>query len=73
MAISQDQLLEERDYAYVQKQSLYDGHTLGLCLTAALNTWERTEAVGEKIESFTKVIQVPKENFIGFLQNWHQQ
>ena len=59
--------LGERDYATVERQSLYDDHILALCHGATLNAWDRTEEVGKKIESFTKVIQVLKENFHGFL------
>ena len=51
-----DQLLGEGDYADVQRQSLYDDHTLDLCHTAALNAWDRIEEVGKKIESFTTAI-----------------
>ena len=36
--ISQDQLFGEGDYADVQKQSLYDDHTLDLSYAAALNS-----------------------------------
>ena len=55
------QILGEEDYATVERQPLYDGHTLALCHAAALNTWDRNEEVGKKIESFTKVIQGSKE------------
>ena len=33
-----------------------------------MNAWDRIGEVGKKIESFTKVIQGPKEVFAGFLQ-----
>ena len=33
-----------------------------------MNAWDRVGEVGKKIESFTKVIQGPKEVFAGFLQ-----
>ena len=68
MKISQEQLLREGEYANMQMQSLYDEHTLTLCCIAALNAWDRTEKVGKKIESFTKVIEGPKETFTDFLQ-----
>ena len=48
MEISQDQLLQEADYANVQRQSVYDDHTLALCHTVALNAWDRTG--GKKVE-----------------------
>ena len=67
MEISQDQVLEEGDYINVQRQSLYDNHTLVLCCTAALNAWDGIEEVEKKIESFTMVIQSPKETFMDFL------
>ncbi|KAL6087973.1 hypothetical protein STEG23_022833, partial [Scotinomys teguina] len=34
----------------------------------SLNSWDRIEEVEKKIESFTKVIQGPKETFIDFLE-----
>ena len=66
--ISQDQLLGEGEYADVERQSLYGEHTLDLCHMAALNAWDRIEDVGKKLESFTKVIQSPRETFTDFLQ-----
>ena len=33
-----------------------------------MNAWDRVEEVGDKTESFTKVIQAPKETFKDFLQ-----
>ena len=50
---------------YIQRQSLYDDHTLG---TEALNAWDRIGKVGKKIESFTNIIQIPEETFTVFLQ-----
>ena len=41
MEISQDQLFEERAYAYVQRQYLYDDYILDFCNTEALGTWDR--------------------------------
>ena len=52
----------------VEKQVVYDDHTLDLCDKAALNAWDRTGEIGKKIESFTKDIQGPKEIFTDFLQ-----
>ena len=68
MEISQDQLLREGDYANLQRQYVYDDHTLALYCTAALNAWDRIRKIGKKIESFTKGIQCPKETFTYFLE-----
>ena len=64
--ISKDQLLGEGEYATVERQAEYDSHTLDLCHTAASNTWDRIGEIEKIIEPFTKVIQNPKEVFIGF-------
>ena len=56
-------LLGEREYVTIERQSVYDDHTLDLCHAAALNVWDRTGEIGKKIESFTKVIQGPKKAF----------
>ena len=65
--ISQDQLLGEGEYADIELQSLYDEHTLVLCRMAALNAWDQIEEIGKKLESFTKVVQSPRETFMDFL------
>ena len=39
--ISQDQILGQRDYATIERQAVYDDHTLHLCCTVALNSWDR--------------------------------
>lgn len=42
-----------------------------MCHTTALSAWDRIGEIGEigkTIESFTKIIQGPKETFTGFLQ-----
>ena len=49
-AISQDQILGEGDYATIERQTVYDDHTLDLCHTAALNAWDRTGEIGKKTE-----------------------
>ncbi|XP_052610186.1 oxidized purine nucleoside triphosphate hydrolase isoform X1 [Peromyscus californicus insignis] len=66
--VCQDQLIGEGQYVSVQTQCSYDVQTLVLCRTAALNAWDRVEEPGKKTESFTKVIQGPKESFTDFLQ-----
>ena len=65
--MSQDQFLGEGEYADVEKQALYHEHTFQLCRTAALNVWHRIEEVGKILESFTRVIQSPRETFMEFL------
>ncbi|XP_052568117.1 endogenous retrovirus group K member 10 Gag polyprotein-like [Peromyscus californicus insignis] len=65
--VCQDQLIGGQ-YASAQTQCLYDVQTLILCRTAALNAWDRVEEPGKKTESFTKVVQGPKESFTDFLQ-----
>ena len=68
MEISKDQLCGKREYATLERRSLYDHHVLALCCKAALNACDKTGKVGKKIESFTKVIPGPKETFMDFLQ-----
>lgn len=63
--ISQDQLLGAGDYATIESQSLYDHHALVLCPAAVLSVWDRIQKI-EKIESFAKGIQDPKEAFMDF-------
>ena len=67
MEISQDQL-GEGVYAIIERQSLHDGHILDLCHATALTAWYRIEL--GKVESFTKVLQGPKEIFLDFLQRF---
>ena len=66
MEISHGQFHGEGNYSDVQRQSLYDYHTLSLSHAAVLNAWDRVQEVGKRIESFTKIIQHPKETFIDF-------
>ena len=56
MEIFQDQLLGEGDYINIERQFLYNGHTLTLC-HVALNAWDKTEEVRKKIESFAYTAQ----------------
>ena len=51
-----------------ERQAVYDDHILDLCHIAALHAWSRTGEIGKKNESFTKLIQVPKEVLMDFLQ-----
>ena len=51
----------------MERQSLYSEYTLDLWCMAALNAWDQIEEIGKKAESFTKVIQSPKETFTDFL------
>ena len=64
--ISQDQILGG-DYATIERQAVYDDHTLDLCHAAAMNAWDRTGEKRKKSESFTKVLQSTKEVFTDFL------
>ena len=68
--IYQSQILGEGDYATIERQSLYNGHTMTLCYVASLTAWNRIEEVGKKIESFTKVINAPPKSLNGFLTNF---
>ena len=68
MEITQDQIHGEGNWATIKRQCLYDSHILALCHVAVLNAWSIIEGVREKIESFSKVIQCPRETFIDFLQ-----
>ena len=54
--------------ATTERQAACNGHSLDLFCTAALNAWDRIGEMGKKIESFTKVMQGPKEAFVDFLQ-----
>ena len=58
--VSQDQLLGEGEYIDIERQSLYNEHTLDLCYKVALKPCDWIEEIGNKTESFTKVIQSPK-------------
>lgn len=49
MEIFQEELLGEAQFRF-------DDHTLVLCHTTALNTWDRVEESGKRTELFTKVI-----------------
>lgn len=39
-----------------------------LCHLATLNAWDKVEESGKKSESFTKIIQGPKEAYTDILQ-----
>ena len=67
MEISQDQILGG-DFDTIERQAVYDDHTLDLCHTAALNAWDRIGEIGKKTESFTKAIQGPQETFTDLLK-----
>ena len=60
--------MEEKKYATIENQAVYDGHTLDLCLRAAVKDWDRIGETEKKIELFTKVTQCPKGKFMDFLQ-----
>ena len=73
MEISRDQVLGEGDYATVEGQSLYDGHALALCHSAALNAWDITKEFGKKIDSFIKVVRAQREPSQISYRDWLQQ
>lgn len=52
----------------MQRQLEFDDHTLALHHLAALNARDKVEESGKRFESFTKIIQGPKEAFNYFLQ-----
>lgn len=66
MKISHGQFHGEGNYSDVQRQSIYDYHTLALSHAATLNAWDRVKEVRKIIEPFSKIIQYPKEIFIDF-------
>ena len=73
MEIYQDQVLGERDYATVDRQSLYDDHALALCHSAALNAWDITKELGKKIDSFLKVVRAQREPSQISYREWLQK
>ena len=65
---SQDKILGEGIYSDPETPAAYDEHILSLCSTAALNAWDKVHEVGEKIESYVKIRQGPREKFTSFLE-----
>ena len=54
-------------------QCEFDDYALVLGSLAALNAWDKVEESGKGFESFTKIIQDPKEAFSNFLnKDWLQ-
>lgn len=70
MEISQNQFIEERDYATIKRKSVYDDHKLDLCNTAALNAWGRFGEIGKKIESYKFRLYRTERKATDFLQKW---
>lgn len=66
--ISTDQLLGEGRFAEVEVQAVYDEETLAWCRLSALKAWDKVAESGKRLETFTQVIQGPKETFPDFLQ-----
>ena len=64
----QDKILGEGIYADPETQAAYDEHILSLCSRAALNAWDKVHELGERIESYTKIRQGPRERFSVFLE-----
>ena len=55
---------DEGHYADPQSQTLYNEHTLSLYHKAALNSWNKIQEPGrKKFESYTMIIQGPREPF----------
>lgn len=57
-------MLGEGQYAELQRQLEFDDHILALHHLTALNVRDKVEQSGKRSESFTKIIQGPKEVFI---------
>lgn len=49
-------------------QAVYDEETLAWCRLSALKDWDKVAESGKRLETFTQVIQGPKETFPDFLQ-----
>ena len=64
---SQDQILEGC-CAYFDSEAIYNEHSLSLCCIAALAACDKIQKLRKRIESYTKVIQRPREPFSAFLQ-----
>ena len=65
---SQDQILGKGHYSDPQEQARYDEHTLSLCSTTALNTWDGIQEPEKRTESYIRVKQGQREFFTDFLQ-----
>ena len=65
--VSQNQILGEGHYADMDSQAIFNEHTLSLCHTTALTTWDKIQELGNIIESYTKVILGPRRTFSDFL------
>ena len=48
-------------------QAVYDEETLALCVLSALKAWDKVKESGKRLDSFTQVMQGPKETFPDFL------
>ena len=51
-----------------ERQAVYDDHTLEFMQHSSFECLRQIGEIGKKNESFTKLIQVPKEVFMHFLQ-----
>lgn len=65
---SQSKIIGEGEFADPQIQAGYDEHTFYLCQIAALNALNKVREPGERVESYSKVTQGPRERFSEFLQ-----
>ena len=66
--IYQDEFFSEDQYAHSKRQFEFYDHNMALCFSAGLNAQNKAEESRKRTESFTKIIQGPKEVFISFLQ-----
>lgn len=64
--VSTDLLLGKGPFAEVEVQAEYDEETLTLCHLAAIKSWDKIVETGKRLESFSQVIQGPKETFLAF-------
>ena len=67
LRIPQDQILGESLYSDPQDQALYNEHTLSLCISAALNAWDRIQELRIELNHILGLNRV-RENHSDFLQ-----
>ena len=60
-------MLGEGHLVEVKVQGIYDEETLILCQLSALKAWDKVKESGKRLDSFTQVMQGPKETFPDFL------
>lgn len=65
---SESKIMGEKQFSDPQVQAGYDECTFDLCKTAAVNALDKVREPGERVESYSKVIQGLRERFSEFLQ-----